>query len=189
MPPGDRVRAFIHLVERIRAEPIIRNQELSVRMEIKADRLTGLRQTLDQPDERNLRLLLELLRQAWMQKEQTNAGAIIGILRRHVTNDELLARVDEARTAFRGAARGVVGFSINEERIDPATAIDLAFNGHYFHGDLDKKRRWEQLTRATPLTRMQFVSGVIEFTRVVFFVDYLCVVALRDGVLSEAPAR
>lgn len=66
MPPEERVRAFIHLVERIRAEPIIRDQGLSVRMQIKADRLTGLRRTPNQPEERDLRLLLDLLRQAWM---------------------------------------------------------------------------------------------------------------------------
>jgi hypothetical protein len=70
----------------------------------------------------------------------------------------------------------------------PETVMDLWINGSYFHDDAEKARRLDELAKL-PMSRWLFINGVVSASNVIFYVDHLIRIALRDGHVSDTPVR
>jgi hypothetical protein len=81
-----------------------------------------------------------------------------------------------------------VEFIVNDEMLMPETVMDLWINGSYFHADEEKVRRLEQLAKV-PMSRWLFINAVAGATKVIFYVDHLIGIALRDCLVSDSTVR
>jgi hypothetical protein len=140
------------------------------------------------PDEEDLRSFLLDFRKLVAPKEPVYVGRVLNAAYRHVSSDDLAARVTEARAGWKRELRGSMGFVVNDQEIRAETIVDLWINGYYFHDDPDKARRLEALAQV-PLARFHFINAVVGTANLINWLAGFCRIVLREGLLLDRPVR
>jgi hypothetical protein len=188
-PATESLRRFVYLADQLQTRRIIRDDELKASLQIKGELNRPIRMNHHEPDEENLRSYLVDFRKFTMQREPVFMNRVFGIAYRHITSDEFVHHLTEARQQWKlSMTRGDIAFLVNGRTLAPEDVLDCWINGYYFHDDPAKARKLEALSRV-PLTRFLFIGVLVKATQILIYAANIIKISLREGLVSEVPIR
>jgi DNA-binding winged helix-turn-helix (wHTH) protein len=129
----------------------------------------GVKLTESSPDNDAMRALVTTLRQFISVGEPIYFYHIYGIVWQNCdqTNTLLKDSIASVRKAFRNIEElSQIGLKFRGTKLTPKVIIDLWFNGHIFHADVDKEKVFNEIMRspAAHFFKFIFLDKVIELS-------------------------
>jgi hypothetical protein len=146
--------------------------------------MQGLRISITQHDEEDLRSFLMGFRKFVSQGEPTHLDRIYNICRQSIRSDQLQEGLVQSRAAWRAAQRGGgIKIVFNERNLTPTLVMDLLVNGYYFHNDSRKAAALQEIW-PNPITQFTFNNFLVDATRQVFYVGNVVAFALHEQLVD-----
>ena len=189
-PAIDTLRRFAYRVDELQSFRLFEQGGLRSSLNISAAQI-GAPVSIGhhEPDNDDLRSYLMAFRKFLLKRDPTFIGYVFGIAHRHITNEEFVARLAAAREKWNDAMKkGNVVYKVNDDQLTPELVMDLWINGGYFHDDLEKDGRLQELVRV-PMSRWLFLDSVVTASKVIRLAGRVVKVALREGMVSPTPVR
>jgi hypothetical protein len=136
------------------------------------------------PEENDLRSFLLAFRYFIADKEDVFLSHIFNLCHQQLTDNKLKEYLAGARKIWK-KAHDTVGFNIvyQGKRQTPEQITKLWLSGAYFHKDEDKRSILKELPYPQMMFyRYQFLSFLIEATRVIFYVDRIVEKVLNEDL-------
>jgi len=123
------------------------------------------------PDEEYLRSFYMAFRFFYLKKEPSNFLKIANIIKRKTNNPLAKKYIDQLKDMWSGAlARQQIQIIYNDIELTPTLLMDLWFNSHYFHSDVDKDKKLLEIKNVLTIDvcRVLLADAVYEATKAVF---------------------
>jgi len=180
-----KMEKFHETVQELKSTSLMK-KGLSANMKIRVEGLE-MRFETDWPEENDLRSFLITFRHFVADKEDVFMNHIFNLCQQKLTDDKLKEYLAGARNIWK-KAHDTVGLDIvyQGKRQTPEQITRLWLSGTYFHKDEDKR----SILKGLPydqimLFKHQFLSYLVEATRMIFYVDRIVEKALTEGLLKD----
>lgn len=148
--------------------------------------MTFIPRQMPHPD--HFRALLHLMRAFVLQGEATHFGKIRNILRRRLDHPAFDAYLERQKQIFDGARCQAFGIMSDGTMLNSSKMLDVWLNGYEYHGDEEKRQRFEDLhgdVLSKELTEALFVAMMLDRARVVIELRN-AIQALRHGLTASS---
>ena len=165
---------FCKRAREIANSSIFRDNKYKVSLTISGKRGEEVKFTETAPEKEALVALITILRQYYAPGESINFNKVYNLVWKYL--DEKDPKVKKcAAWAIKGfkqiQKQSQLAIIVNGRKLTPIEIIDLWFNANIFHADLDKVKKFEQLSRsrAAPFIAFEFKSAIINLSNVIMY--------------------
>jgi hypothetical protein len=126
--------------------------------------------TSKEPDEEDLRSYLLSFRKFISKDESIFINKIFNDCELSLSDRAIIAELRQARDEWKKSLKNVGGLqvTVNGRSLTSEYVLDLWINGHYFHDDLEKAAKLEELAKGQILfTRMQLFGALPNLTGII----------------------
>lgn len=164
---------------------LVASGALASNFNINFDRMKGVKFSISNPNEEDLRSFLLTLRQFVSDGEPVFVNRIHNQLWKALSAGSLRDQLAEARQHWKTQrSRGPMALILDGKTLTPEYVLDLWVNGYYFHNDSRKAQALRLLDPVgAVLVRHAFLDHLIEVTRYVIFLRNVITAGRREGIL------
>lgn len=182
----ERLKKFHETVIELKRTSLMQ-KGLGLKMNIRVEGLETLFEKEEWPEEDDLRSFLLTFRNFVAEKEDVFLNRIFNLCYQKLTDGELRKDLVKAHKTWK-EANDTAGINIvyKGKRQTPEQTTKLFLSGKYFHKDEEKKAILKELQPAQIMFfELQFLSYMLEATRIIFYVDGIVVTALKEGLYRD----
>lgn len=140
--------------------------------------------TSKEPDEEDLRSFLMSFRKFISNDESIFINKIFNDCETSLSDTTIVAELRQARAEWKKILKNIGGLqvAIDGKSITSEYVLDLWINGYYFHDDVEKAAKLEELTKGQfPFTRIQLYSALPSLTGIIIGVGSGIKKCLNEG--------
>lgn len=184
-PDSERLDLFVERTVELLNEPAVHDFNLDIGFTLNADEGQPVTSEFRQPPEPLLRSFLMTFRQFVSSGDPLHVNGVHNLLFQHVSGDTMKAKLTARRDTWQRSRQvGAMRLELNGQTLEPADALDLWINGHYFHNDYRKAAELRRLAGLDgALVRHAALDLVVEGTRYVQFLGWAIQSSRSEGLL------
>lgn len=183
----ERYDLFVLRASELLDRRVVRDGALQSQFSINFDVQTGMKMTVPQPDEEDLRSFLLSLRPFVSSDEPVFVDVIHNRLWQDIESDRSRSELAAARSYWKQACRdGALALNIDGGSLDSSEIFDCWINGIYFHNDSRKRTRLAGLNPMTLfIARFKFLDHLVVATRHIAYLRAVIMWTRSAGLLHH----
>ncbi len=161
---------FCDKARRLIATKMVSGDESSIHGKVRYEQEMGLWFEATLPPEEQVAEFLMAFRFFYLQKESTHFPAVLGIIGKHTSQPEAREAMKVFRRKWEHCLFGnAMNICLNDKPITSSLLLDLWFNAHYFHSDVEKGMELTELKKAfsEDFAKFMLLDSAFEASKVV----------------------
>jgi hypothetical protein len=149
---------------------MVSGDEGSIHGKVRYEQEKGLWFEATLPPEEQVAEFLMAFRFFYLQKESTHFPAVLGIIGKHTSQPEAREALKVFRRQWEHCLFGnTMNICLNDKPMTSSLLLDLWFNAHYFHSDVEKEMELTELKKAfsEDFAKFMLLDSAFEASKVV----------------------